>query len=725
MATIALGTLGALVGGPVGGALGALLGRQVDSSVFGSRSNEGPRLDELSITTSSYGSPLAKHYGRMRTAGTIIWATDLREDRETSGGGKGQPGTTSYSYSTSFAVVVASRPIENIGRIWADGVLLRGAAGDLKVSGALRIYKGHGNQPVDPLIAASIGPGCPAFRGLAYVVFEDLQLEDFGNRIPALSFEILADTNGFSLGDIVEPLIEQSSVSHPLNGLSGFSYEGGPLVNTISAIDGFYPLVTTSNANGVTLTPANFGYSSPVILPEAIPALDDDSFGGGSGSRLQRKAALARSAGAIRYYDTARDYQIGVQRPVGRADLAGIAIADFPGALSPDNARGLANQAYWYGRSLQETLNWRVADLDPALAPGALVNAPGIAGDWVITGWEWRENGVELDMVRAPIIANLSAGGESGTALLPADDPALPTWLRAFELPWDGIGPANNSRIYVAVSAAEPTWSGAALFADNAGPLIPLGPSGRAQAVMGNLLGPLSGSATILFESASFVDVEVYSQAMRFTSTDLTGLANGQNRLLVGDEIIQFAAATQISARQWRLQGLLRGRGGYESAAAAGHETGAPATLIDSNLVALDLAQPALPTIDAVAAIGRGDADPVKATVSNRGAGLRPLTPVHARTSIGADGLLRLCWTRRARGAWTWLNGIETPVIEAAETYRVSIGDTAAPAIAWDVEQPEITFSAEQLAGHSGKPVWVQQGGQASYSHPLLLAILP
>ena len=32
----------------------------------------------------------------------------------------------------------------------------------------------------------------PAYRGLAYVVFENLALTAFGNRIPQLSFEIFA-----------------------------------------------------------------------------------------------------------------------------------------------------------------------------------------------------------------------------------------------------------------------------------------------------------------------------------------------------------------------------------------------------------------------------------------------------------------------------------------------------------------------------------------------------
>ena len=53
----------------------------------------------------------------------------------TQGGGKGKPKVTTYSYTASFAVALASRPIAGIGRIWADGNLLRGAAGDLKTGG--------------------------------------------------------------------------------------------------------------------------------------------------------------------------------------------------------------------------------------------------------------------------------------------------------------------------------------------------------------------------------------------------------------------------------------------------------------------------------------------------------------------------------------------------------------------------------------------------------------
>ena len=165
MATLLLSAVGTLIGGPLGGAIGGLIGRGVDSVVFGGGRREGPRLKELAATTSSYGAALPRHFGRMRVAGAIIWATDLVEHSQTQGGKGGSVRT--YSYTASFAVALASRPIAGIGRIWADGKPM-----DIS-SVTWRWYSGDETQTADPFIAARMGAaGTPAYRGTAYVVFE-------------------------------------------------------------------------------------------------------------------------------------------------------------------------------------------------------------------------------------------------------------------------------------------------------------------------------------------------------------------------------------------------------------------------------------------------------------------------------------------------------------------------------------------------------------------------
>lgn len=165
------------------------------------RDREGPRLSELAVQTSTEGAGIAIVFGRMRVTGQVIWAARFRETSQTrkSGGGKGGPKTTQYRYSLSFAVGLAEGPIGGVGRIWANGEPFESAGA------VMRVHSGAEDQAPDPLIAAIEG-AAPAYRGLAYVVFEDLDLTPFGERIPNLSFEVFAaapDSDAPSLEDQV------------------------------------------------------------------------------------------------------------------------------------------------------------------------------------------------------------------------------------------------------------------------------------------------------------------------------------------------------------------------------------------------------------------------------------------------------------------------------------------------------------------------------------------
>ena len=208
MATLVLGAAGAAIGGSVGGAIlgvsaatiggfvGSAIGSVVDtwivSSLAPTQRIEGARHDSLRITSATEGAVIPRLYGRMRIGGTIIWATDFREESRTSsqGGGKGGGGggkvrTTEYLYYASFAVALCEGPITGIGRLWADGKPM-----DLGTV-TWRWYPGDAAQGPDPFIAARMGPAnTPAYRGTAYVVFEELDLSPFGNRLPQISFEV-------------------------------------------------------------------------------------------------------------------------------------------------------------------------------------------------------------------------------------------------------------------------------------------------------------------------------------------------------------------------------------------------------------------------------------------------------------------------------------------------------------------------------------------------------
>ncbi len=203
MATIVLSAAGAAIGGSVGGSVlglssvvlgrfaGASLGRVIDQRLMGQGSDvvEQGRTDRFRITGAGEGVPIAQVFGRVRVGGHVIWASAFEETVTRSGGGKGSPSrpkTDSYSYFVSLAIALCEGQIGGVLRVWADGVEI--APEDLN----MRIYDGSDAQLPDPKIEAVEGVGAvPAYRGTAYVVMEDLELGQFGNRVPQFSFEVL------------------------------------------------------------------------------------------------------------------------------------------------------------------------------------------------------------------------------------------------------------------------------------------------------------------------------------------------------------------------------------------------------------------------------------------------------------------------------------------------------------------------------------------------------
>jgi len=148
------------------------------------------------------GAGIPRIYGGMRVSGQIIWSTDFKENVRSSGGGKGipepQPEVREYSYSISMAVALCEGEITRIGKVWADGT-------QISLEGIeTRLYRGDEAQMPDPLIVAVEGESAPAYRGTAYIVFENMNLGQFGNRIPQLTFEVIRKPEPLPDGQVAD-----------------------------------------------------------------------------------------------------------------------------------------------------------------------------------------------------------------------------------------------------------------------------------------------------------------------------------------------------------------------------------------------------------------------------------------------------------------------------------------------------------------------------------------
>ncbi len=709
MATMILTAVGTAIGGPIGGALGALAGRAFDSAVLlKPKGREGPRISELQVQTSSYGSQVPQIFGAMRVAGTVIWATDLRESKVKQGGGKGQPSVTSYSYAASFAVALSARRVRSVGRIWADGNLLRGAAGDFKSAlGAFRLHDGGADQPVDPLIGAAQGIGVtPAHRGIAYAVFEDLQLADFGNRIPSLTFEVFADDAPVMAGAIAGAL-SGGAIGGVDGAMQGYAASGA------DARTALQPLV---DIFGLTLRDAAAGLS--LVAPGAVETMVTHAMrvarlNGKAETAVEQRRAVAQGVPlslSLRHYDPARDYQAGVQKAV-RGGVGRIAGAiEAPASIDTAAARALAEDrlaAAWAERSSLTVLcGWEALAIDP----GAVVRVEGQAGRWQVRASEWEAMGVRLTLTRLTDAPARALTASAGAPVLQPDQPHGPTTLMLVDLPPVSDTPAAVPLVVVAAAGASDGWRGAALFSvtPGSGEAVPVGETAL-PARMGVVVTPPGDASALLVDQRNSMEVEMLADWMTPELADDAALARGGNLCLAGGELMQFGSVVQTGTRRFRLSRLWRGRRGTE-AMMTGHAAGEAFLMIEAErLSALPADMLPVGGVLSMLAIGIGDAEPATAQCVVHGAALTPLSP--ARESDGAGGAM-LRWTRRSRAGWRWADGVDAPLGEEREAWRVTLRDGDAivrvaevAAAAW---QYGAAMRAEDAAAGHGGPLTAQ-----------------
>jgi len=210
MATLVLSAAGAALGGSIGGsvlglssavigkAIGATIGSAIDQKIMGtgSRSVETGRVDNFRILGASEGASIPQVFGQMRTSAQVIWSSRFLEKKssETTGSKSNRTTVVSYSYSVSLALAVCEGEVTRIGRVWADG--------------------SDEDQLPDPLIEAVEGAGnAPAYRGTAYIVFENLELAAFGNRIPQFNFEVVRRVKELGADPLVDPFDTLNAVA--------------------------------------------------------------------------------------------------------------------------------------------------------------------------------------------------------------------------------------------------------------------------------------------------------------------------------------------------------------------------------------------------------------------------------------------------------------------------------------------------------------------------------
>jgi hypothetical protein len=246
------------MGAVIGYSIGAMVGGILDQYMFGEETHvKGPRLADLKHQTSSYGGDIPKIWGTMRISGNVIHAEDIVEKRKIRHL-DGDAEFWEYSYYCTFAVALCEGPIVGVKKIFLDNKLYSDMSGNVGrdniVSNELlhfTVYPGSTSQGIDPVLDATNPGNIPAYRRVAYIVFNELPLKNYGNRIPNVSVEVVA--TGLTTD-------EAWQFSLPYSNLRG--------ITLTSDLD----LVTLRGSGGVYKIAVHNGVSDEVVATYTLPA---------------------------------------------------------------------------------------------------------------------------------------------------------------------------------------------------------------------------------------------------------------------------------------------------------------------------------------------------------------------------------------------------------------------------------------------------------------------
>lgn len=319
------------------------------------------------------------------------------------------------------------------------------------------------------------------------------------------------------------------------------------------------------------------------------------------------------------------------------------------------------------------------------------------------------------------VVYTVTATGGAGSAdpgALPELELRGPTWLEVVDLPLL-TSASGGAGIFLAAGSVMDNWPGAVIYRSIDGGVSF---DDIATITQRSVLGTAETRLTAwnggnVLDNCHSVIVSVHGGDL--ASCSFERLLAGDNFCALGDELLQFRSATQLTAGRWLLTDLLRYRGGTERFADL-HVKGERFVLIDRQAI-LPLESDQLGREVIYRAVTSGS--PVTAgtdvTIAETHESLRPLAPVHltvGRISTAAGYIAT--WRRRTRTPAPWLSGADAPVDDAPERYRVRVWfDSRVDVINTIVTEPQITFGAGQtLTYHQLEVTQLASGGTAGHA---------
>ncbi|MBX3593719.1 MAG: phage tail protein [Sphingomonas sp.] len=543
-------------------------------------------------------------------------------------------------------------------------------------------------------------------------MFENMELADFGNRIPSLTFEIVADSEPVSIGAIARDVGDIADAGGDAGlWLDGYSAYGGSARAVIERL---------ADAAGAWPMQGDTGVQLAVGSGAATNVRDHDR--GAGAIRTLTPADRVPTRVTVSHYDPARDYQAGLQSSTRPGSGYRNEAIELPAALSAAAAKHVADSRLAQMMAERERRTICPGWSGLAIAPGNRVRIEGESGIWRVGVAALDHARPTLELIAiAP--AQLMPVAASGRVLGAPDLIEGTTVLYACEMPNPTAASLAAPRLLVFASGTEAGWRRAALSMsmDGGASWEAIGAT-AAPAIMGTVeSGP--GACTLPVEDRhNVVVVQLGHGAMQLNDASPAALDAGANLALVGDELLQFGRAEPLGAGRWRLSTLWRGRRGTEHAI-GGASAGDRFVLLEQDRAKpLDLPAGFRGSV-AIMAMSANAAEPATADAVADGASTRPPSPVAPRQQVQPDGAIVLRWVRRSRGGWQWIDGVDAPIGEEAERYTLHFSRSGEDA--WIESTSEALFTVPTAWRDAGPlTVEIRQQGDHGASLPLF-ALIP
>lgn len=593
---------------------------------------------------------------------------------------------------------------------------------------SITFYTGTTTQTPDSLMETVEGAGnVPGFRGFAYMVIEQLQLADFGNRLPSFTFQVEQHANA-TVADVITSILTDAGLSsgqfdvtdvedvacsgYAISGLQTPTRSIEPLLLAYDLvaqdIDGVLTFTNRSSQQTVTIQQSDLGVQTE---GQDVPGLAISDVGDFS---------LVRQVN-VTFIDAAQEYQQGhvSARSETSATSVGASTVNIPVVLTPDEAQAISARLLANALTRRQRATWVTTPAYIHIVENDLVQVEQNGETYTIEVHHINRGANWVLEMSGPVIESQTYAQTGDVDDLPdvIDGPNTVPDVTLYVLDVPALHDTNYSQegYYVAVHASDynASWPGAVVYlSTNDGrtyKTLDTLPSEVTAGVVNSAFGTATG---YFWDRTTEIVVTLHHGTL--TSATEIAVLNGANCCICGNEVLAFQTVTSLGNNKYRLSKLIRGLRDTrdhmdehfdgERFVLLTNEAGAsqPVVFMPLNFVDIgsDWDWKAL-------AIGGGDlngATNVEEVLDAEN--IKPFAPTNVQGERDGSGNLTISWERVSRAIASLTDFPDPPpMVDTFEDYEVDILDSGVPVRTLSVSgATELTYTAAQQTTDFGSP---------------------